>query len=394
MKDCSFDYKSANCLDILNKVNHKGTAYKFNAIENYASSWIEKIYWWYKNNKMKLSEFIFVDPMASSGEYSINEDTVIEGTAMRIIKLFENCSKKENYGNIKFTIYLNDITFEYLKCIRCSMERNGIIETKNFSVIINNNNQIADKDLYLADLLKKQKFLNNDSHRLVIYDPYDVDFNWDILGNILKINSLDLILTHFYPNDVKRNIHRVVNEEAKMKYSKSYLIPFKVLEEEYLNKKSSAERSQYLRNCLENAIRRYTNSKIHTSPIFNSNKIHVYDIVCISRSLTATSLLKDIMFRLYSEEHNFEQSSMTLFSDETYIDQRNNGVSEFDLFYSQSHIVKNFWERYNGKTISKTDLNILLKSDPIFPSTGLLSAVKKRYGYTKKDDFYTFEVKK
>lgn len=394
MLNCKHDYKSMICFKNMNKVSHEGTEYKFNAIEDYASSWIEKIIGWYSSKGFNLKEFIFVDPMSSSGEYKTNDVDVIDGTAMRIIKLFEKCAKSEKYSNFKFTIFLNDINFDYLECIKCSMERNNIVDLENFKVRINNNHEVADKDLYLEELIRKPEFIRNDSHRLVLYDPYGVDFNWNILGKVININGLDLILTHFYPNDVKRNIGRVVNDETKIKYSKSYQVDFNELEEKFKIMKTPAEKSDFLRKCLETVIRKYTNNHIHTSPIFNNRKIHVYDIVCISRSLTATSLLKDIMFKLYKENCQFEQDSLSLFNDETYIEQRNNGLSEFDVFYSIPQVVKKFWERFNGKTISKKELDRLLKSDPILPSNGLLSEVRKRYKYSRNEEYYIFEVKK
>lgn len=397
MSDCYYNYNSNECVEMLNKIGHEGTKYKFEAISNYASSWVAKIIGYYKKMNLPLDELIYVDPMASSGEYSSENDKIIEGTAIKIIRLFESCSKKLEYKGIKFTIYLNDKEFSYLECIRCSMKRNDIFENENFVVHINHDMNLSDKDAYLRDLQKKESFTKKNCHRLVIYDPYDVDFNWSVLGPLVAINDLDLILTHFYPNDFKRNINRIVDDEVKLKYSRSYQIDFEILETEYNKKTTPAERNLYMRQQLNNILGKYTRKYIHLSPIFNSHRLHVYDIVCISRSSYATSLLKDIMFDLYSGSKILEQSSMTLFNNETYTDHRKNGISEFESFYSITHIVEVFWRKYQGKTYTEKELKKLFREDPTCPTKGMLSAIKGQYAYqldykgTEKT--YTFKEK-
>ena len=92
MSDCCYNYNSNECVEMLNKIGHEGTIYKFEAISSYASCWVAKIIGYYKKMKLPLDELIYVDPMASSGEYSSKNDKIIQGTAIKIIKLFYRSS--------------------------------------------------------------------------------------------------------------------------------------------------------------------------------------------------------------------------------------------------------------------------------------------------------------
>lgn len=64
----------------------------------------------------------FVDCMASSGLYfNKNRNEFYDGTAIRVLEIFVKSARK--YSNIQFSIYLNDINKQYVKCLNCIKTR-------------------------------------------------------------------------------------------------------------------------------------------------------------------------------------------------------------------------------------------------------------------------------
>lgn len=70
------------------------------------------------------------------------------------------------------------------------------------------NINISNKDKYdfISTIKYKNSFNKYTSKSLIIYDPYEVEFEWTKLVPILQLNA-DLLITHFFPNDIKRNIN-------------------------------------------------------------------------------------------------------------------------------------------------------------------------------------------
>lgn len=229
--------------------------------------------------------------MASSGLYFNKKyDDFYDGTAIRVIDIFINSAKK--YNNIQFKIYLNDINKQYVKCLNCIKKRKKLNIPNNLKIYISN----EDKYDFISNIKNMDNFNKYSSKSLIIYDPYEVDFEWHKLEPILQLNA-DLLITHFFPNDPKRNM-KTKNEKLIQRYEHAYEINFNEMKNIFESKKNSFDRNILFRNILHENLKKYSGKKfIAYAPIIIEKKLHVYDIICASYSNYAQELLKNTMYK-------------------------------------------------------------------------------------------------
>ncbi|MDQ0363251.1 three-Cys-motif partner protein TcmP [Breznakia pachnodae] len=377
-------YRTDDCINKVNIVEHEGTELKFDAFASYTNAWLEKVIN-HNNNpktKYKKEQFSFVDCMCSSGLY-YNKKTskFVDGTVIRVMKIFIKLANK--YPMYDFYLYFNDYDKQYYSCLQC-LKRN-LLKNKpiNLSVEIT----MLDKNDFIYQLSINDLFKRRTNKSLVIYDPYDVDFDWNHLSKLLKFDS-DFIFTHFLQNDFKRAVHTVKDKTKIAKYEQSYQMGFDELSEKFdkfigeLNERENAiYRSELLRDLFTELIHKYSNKKYSCyCPVFNS-KAPVYDIVCLSNSSVALGVLKNAMYKLYKNKKadkvkKSKPEQLTLFVDEkTDVGIRNANVSEFEFHYNKVEILKKFKSIFKGKTVTKVEMEKILNEDPYLPSTGIFKDI-------------------
>ncbi|MEG0077404.1 MAG: hypothetical protein RR700_06150 [Anaerorhabdus sp.] len=396
METCT--YKDKTCSKTVNKYNHDGTLLKFEAFTDYVESWINKIFYHSQENKGKYNELIFVDCMCSSGlyykyfkkdEYNYDADLFREGTGYKVIDKFRNYAEK--FPEFNFTIYMNDYDEKFIKCMYCNERRLNTSDVKNLKIIYSN----EDKYKFIDRITSLKEINNNKAHKLIIYDPYEVDFNWIYMKKLLKLNDSDLIITHFYPNDVKRIVNlENLNQDKKDVITYSYGIPFDQIKEYFYSHQTPSVRTEYFRELFNKKVKDHCYKKMSYAPVFNNKeRNHVFDIVCISSSGIAIALLKDTMYRLYEnskqERKQYAQDSWNLFGDEqSYVDLRCD-FNEYQLHYDDLTLTEIFKRTFAGKTLSKNEFEKVLQEHEYLP-TNIKKQVKKIYKYKKMGDLYIF----
>lgn len=386
---CSCSYRDkVTCAKKVNNNIHDGTRLKFNAFEKYTYAWLEKIVNFNKNKRNDLYNVNFIDCMASSGLYFDHKhyNDFYDGTAIRIFRIFVNSARK--YKDIQFNIFLNDYDSQYIECLKC-VKKHVVTKLPNNLKIT-----ITEMDKYdYINFLAYEKVINGyGSKNLIIYDPYDVDFNWKYLSKILNINA-DFLFTHFFPNDIKRNM-KTTNPDIVSRYEEAYCMNFNEIKENFDIESNSFKRTAFFRNRFHEILKNKSNKKfLAYAPVILKRTLHVYDIVCLSYSSFAQELLKNTMYSLYREcelgQTNDVAIQLKLFDDvveDRYENDRNNGVSEFKFHYDDSHICKMFYTEFKGKVIPKTEFKKILRVHPYLP-TNIMKMVKGFYKYKieKKD---------
>lgn len=380
MCNCIYMDKKTCAKRVNNKV-HDGTRLKFRAFGKYTSAWLEKIIHYNLNNNKDLYNINFVDCMASSGLYfdSKHYNDFCEGTAMRIFKIFVDSSKK--YKDIQFNIFLNDYDSQYVECLKCVKKQVIRDLPRNLNIIITK----MDKYEFINFLTIQEVIIGYGNKSLIIYDPYEVDFNWKNLSKILNLNA-DFLFTHFFPNDIKRNM-KTTNPDVVSRYEEAYCMNFDDIKDRFDSERNSFKRTAFFRNRFHDILKNKSNKTfLAYAPVILKRSLHVYDIVCLSYSSSAQELLKNTMYSLYKEcegQQNKVAIQLKLFDDvveDRYENDRNDGVSEFKFHYDDSHICKMFYNEFKGKVIPKNEFKKILRGHPYLP-TNIMRMVKGLYKY-------------
>ena len=373
-------YQSKGCSNKVNQNIHDGTRLKFQAFEHYTVAWLEKVlgYPGYKDYRY----FNFIDCMASSGLYfdAKRSKEFEEGTAIRIFKIFSGYAKK--YKHLEFTVYMNDYDSQFVRCLQCNKEKYIPEDIPNLHIGL----YTLDKYDFIRSIDKKTPHMGKYSKSLIVYDPYDVDFDWTYLHAFLHLDA-DYLITHFFPNDAKRNIH-TKNEEVICRYEKAYGMKFSEIKKVFDHGNTPIERNQLFREALRKQLLKYSDKHSYAyTPVFLEHKLHIYDIIVLSYSTYGQELLKNTMYRLYRDreqaiEKNVQQE-FDLFStteEDIYVKDRRSGISEFEFHYADEHIIKMFCEAFKGQMLTKEEFKERLRRHPYLP-TNVLNMVKKVWKY-------------
>ena len=374
MSDCIYR-DCETCGKLVNHKNvHAGTKLKFETFSEYAEIFYYKVAGYYKNN---ISVINFIDCLSCSGLYYDKKNKeFIEGTAIKILDLIPIIANK--FPHIKFNIYFNDYNPQYVKCLKCILSRKTM--PKNVFVHIYG----LDKNVFIDEISDKGFIRSYKAQNLIIYDPYDVDFSWSYLDKILKLKG-DLILTHFYPIDIKRNMTNKISAEVIKKYENSYLMPFDEITA-ITKEKTVEEKNDFFRNRLREILLLRSNKKYfaYLPVLIHYDSLHLYDITCLSSSAHAIGLIKDTMYSLYTKNKNtstITHSQISFFGDDKtndYVDARQSGVSEYCFHYDIQHLTKMFCEEFKGKEIDK-----LIREHPYFPEKAV-KVIQKKWRCTRE----------
>lgn len=391
--NCDGKYNSELCQKCHETIRYDGTKIKIQFMKQYISAWYNKVLRYKPKYGEQAKGVVFIDCMSNSGAYE-EEGLLIKGTAQHAEELFLN-QNGSCYRDRAFKIYLNDVSKERVNCQLC-IWRSKQNDRKNVEVSIFN------KDVY--DFLKEEgnyildKAKLNNWYVLLFYDPYYVQFDWDILSPFINYHKTDIILTHFWKNDTKRALgQNVKNKQVKNKYEKAYGIDY---EELYKNLKTMnhIESNEYLRELFKKQIveRTSKNKYIGIAPIFNRTNNVVYDIVSVSTSVESRNLLKNIMHKLmkdFKKVPENEQLEFQLFEDSVYSyrQARALGISEVDYFNSITYFSKVMCSELKGKTVTQKQMNSYLKNHDLIPTnckTELKKSLKVKGVKIKKHKQY------
>ncbi len=379
-ENCIYFTKNQHCFQSM-KAN-PGTKVKLDVIEAYVRSWIHKII----NYKfIKYSKLVFVDAMCGAGQY-YDEQTkeYIRGTSLRVYDAF--CEASRQYAEVEFFIYLNDSDNQACDCQRCLLSNNK----SNVKILVYN----QDVSDFIITLSKKLMY-EKDIHTIFFYDPFNVDFHWDLIkliGRTLSdkgFKKFDMLITHFHKNDPNRCIHQTnLSKEVKKRYELSYAKPFDEIRSEVLSLKQQ-DRSYWYRDRMVHLLSyclNVPNLNVAYAPIFNAKLSTVYDIVMYSSSYKAKDLFKKTMYKFVNENYTYKENNNQL----SLFDRKPR--REIDLFYDDYYHAQYIAKTFSGQNdVSFDFIANIVDANPYIPlrRQDLINNLVKHFGIiqTKEKKF-------
>lgn len=247
MRNCHNKLGSRECLNSIDEITYDGTKKKIEFIEGYVKAWFHKVLLSQYNSYKGV---IFIDCMSNCGVYSVEERDLFEGTSYRVLNSFSRQVEGKLIDK-KFSVIVNDIEKDKVFCQNCLWNNNFKGKNKNLSF----SSYSLDVNDFLSgpgrDILTEASKQNY--HILLFYDPYTVQIDWEVLKHFISSKNVDLIITHFWQNDIKRSLNNGISQEKKSIIEKAYSMDFEALIKQY-NEMTQYERNEFLRNKFKNQI--------------------------------------------------------------------------------------------------------------------------------------------
>lgn len=380
--DCAEKFKTGNCKNNLNRTNHYGTEVKYKAIEKYVEEWFEKTKNHYKKKGKRLV-FNYIDVFAGSGiSYDTKNDNYIDGTIARVINVLKR--KAINNADMQFNILANDYNNQFCNCLKCYCNNNNIDNVKNLNIKITN---LDYKDFISSIDLKKYKENWQDEYNinLVFYDPYRIDFDWDVLRKIFSLSFTDILINHIFPNDTKRSVGQVKDIHKIENYEHTYGVDINELVK-INNLPLVDDKDTRLRKLFHNKLREVSNKDfVGFAPVIKDkdSHLHIFDLVVASNTVKACVILKDEMYNLYKEWslEDTEGSDQLSFNFDIDDNISREKKSEFNFRYDIKSLGRILIKEFGGKTFSKSEFYSMIEGHEYLP-TNCKKALKDR-GYYK-----------
>jgi three-Cys-motif partner protein len=374
---CYFGPKKKNNSDEI----HIGTENKIQFIESYVEGWINKLL----NGPYPYESLVFVDAMSSCGEYINKNKEKIEGTSLRVLKLFNKYANSEKYKGKKYYLIVNDLEEREIECQKCRI--NSIGKNKNVFTI----ETVSDVKDFLINpgnfLPKAENF-----HLLLLYDPYKVNILWKELKHFLTVPiskngsklKFDLIITHFGQHDTLRLDLDNIKDEVKNRLENSYKMSLDKLSE-LLGNDSEFEKKRKLRERFREVIAdelQVDERDISYAPVFNKLNKDVYDIVFYSTDSKARQLFKKTIYlatkdRLKSSE-SYGQLDLNLsVSDDEKYHASIEELREIQYYYSAKSYASIVAHYFAGKEITNDQLKDFLINHEFIPSESVKTDLDK-----------------
>lgn len=415
MRNCCGQLGSQECIDSIDALTHEGTRKKIEFIEGYVKSWFHKIL---LNSYTSFDGVIFIDCMSNCGIYSLDKKSIVEGSSYRVLDSFSR-QNEGKLSNKKFTVVVNDLDDNKVICQECLWEK--IFFGKNKNLSFRSSRMDVNEFLSTKGLSILEEAVKSNYHILLLYDPYKVEIDWKVLEHFISSRRVDLIITHFWQNDIKRSLSNKISKEKQQIIEKAYDFRFDDLLRIY-NTLSPYERNEFLRNRFKEQIEKSNHGMkevyVGYGPIFNQNKVAVYDIVGISHSMSGFTLFKDELYKKYKPmkeeiEEIVEGGQQLTLDDQlftpvetqpkdNYVMARKSGLSELEYFYSPKHFSEIIADNFSGKVIKKELYIKYLEGHPFIPlneKNAIKSILRKQHGMKiikeyGKEAYYSFAEEK
>ena len=340
-----------------NKANPH-TIKKFEIVEGYVKSWIEKLMNYQRDGVSQCKQICFIDCMCNNGCYIDENGATIEGTPIRVARIVSETMKK--YPQKEAILYFND------------SDSAKINELKKYLPNDTNNYRICLSDKNGNDLLKElsSKLLRKTNiHYLLFYDPYDASIDWTALAPYF-FGWGEVILNHVV-SDTIRAITSVKRPETKNKYQQTYLTAI----EELVNLHSDKNAYDKLIEDIIKKLGSILNREYYLAsfPFFIKTNARIYNIIFFTKSEEGFKLFKTIAWKTFGDKssnqntHGKEQQ-LPLFD-----------VQDSRQCYYVHDIVDyitNCFQNQKGVPLEKIWERV--DEHPIFPTIGYKTEIKKQ----------------
>ena len=336
------------------------TIKKFELIEAYVDEWARKILGYDASKGV-----IYIDCMSNSGMYFDDNETSIEGTAIRVAKKLNEIIL--NYPNKKAVLIFNDISKSRIDFLKKEIEKRDFT---NIEVLFYN----EDSSQFLNGLALDSW---NDFNTLLIYDPYKAEINWQAISRFLNVWG-EVIINHMV-SDTIRGASQAKKEYVKKRYEETYQKDIETIIEMGKNK-------EQLERVIKEIINRKSEKQHHIAsfPFFTRTNGLLYNLIFCSTNIAGLVLYKKIAWQTFGDK-----SSLKNICDDSINQPCLDFGVEFELeknpdtdCYTIFDIAKYIYETFNTKgTVSLKEIYANLDSHPIFPTNGykmeIKSALKK-----------------
>ena len=352
------------------------TEKKIELVEKYVKAWAQKLLNYSPqinpSSSTTCENLYFIDCMSNCGEYrDKHSNRIIKGTPYRVSKYFHDIASK--YPSKHLCAIFNDLDKSKTDHLNKLLQDDGVFSYNNYSCII----KVQDANQLLSEIASE--VLNKpNTHYLLFYDPYQADINWEVLAPFFNRWG-ELIINHMV-SDTIRAVPVVKSEEAKIKYSSTYLTEFQDLLPFGTDVKAYEE-------LFESNIRKFrTNDReyyISFFPFHNSNNALVYDLVHCTSSFEGFKLYKQCAWKVFGGQSSNKDrygadKQLTLFD--------NSSGTRRDIdekCYTLNDIVDFVIRNFLGKgEIAKSVIWDLLDRHPFFSSAPfkreIVSMLEKR----------------
>lgn len=333
------------------------TIKKFELISLYVNDWAHKILGY-----PKAKGIIYIDCMCNCGMYYNEYGELIEGTAIRVVKLLNEIAS--NYIGKKIIVYFNDI------------DEARVTKLQGFVDLLDHSNlelhySIGDGNQFLNSLnIGKYSYFNT----LMIYDPYDADIDWHAVSPYLNIWG-EVIINHIISDTVRAS--RVVQNSSKIsKYQETYQKSIEEIISIGCNRKK-------LDNVIIDIIKEQTNESkrehfIASFPFFNRNNGLVYNLIHCTSNIEGLKLYKKVAWQTFGGKSSLKnthgkENQLCFGLDD------NNSIQTIidDNCFFVKDIAKYVYDNYSNKgTVNLDDIYFDLDRHPIFPSDGFKPQIK------------------
>lgn len=333
------------------------TLKKFELISRYVDEWARKILGYPKSQGI-----IYIDCMCNCGMYYDEQGNLIEGTAIRVVKLLNKIVL--NYPGKKTVLYFNDI------------EKSRVEKLQGFINSIDHGNlklnfNIGDANQFLKELnTRKYTYYNT----LMIYDPYDAAIDWNAISPYLNIWG-EVIINHMV-SDTARGAHMAHKSSVIAKYQDTYQ---KSIDEIIGLGCDRKQLDQVFVDIIkEQTVASKREHFIASFPFFNRNNGQVYNLIHCCSNIEGLILYKKIAWKTFGGKsslkntHGVENQLNFAFDDSGSIQTLRD---ENCLFVKD--IAKYIYDKYSEQgTVSLHDIYFDLDRHPVFPTDGFKREIK------------------
>lgn len=334
------------------------TIKKFELISRYVEEWAWKIL-----NYPKSQGVVYIDCMCNCGVYYDENGTLIDGTALRVVKMLDGIVQK--YAQKQAVIYFNDIVET-----RVNKLKEMINKVDHSHLIIYYS--VGDANEFLKKLNLHQYFNYN---TLLVYDPYNAAIDWDAITPYLNIWG-EVIINHMI-SDTTRGANVASKKAVIQKYQETYQKSI----EEIIGvgcdrKKLDQIIVDIIKQQTHNSQREYF---VASFPFFNRNNGQVYNLIHCCSNIKGMILYKKVAWQTFGGKSSLKNTHGI--ENQLCLDINGNGTiqtpTDESCFFVKD-IAKYIYDKYSSQGIAKMDdIYSDLDHHPIFPSDGFKSEIKQ-----------------
>jgi len=362
------------------------TIRKFELIEKYVDEWARKILGYNGENGFSGSNgIIYIDCMCNSGVYHDENNELVDGTAVRVVKRLNEII--QNYPRKKVIIYFNDLEYKRI------MHLEDVLRKFDCSHIEIHTSAI-DCNTFLKHLnLSEFKAYST----LLLYDPYEATIDWDAVSPFL--NRWGEVIINHMVSDTTRGAALAKKATVIKKYQDTYQQNIHDIIEIGKNRKKLDE---IIIKIIKDESEKKQKNFIASFPFFIQNNVMIYNLIHCCNNIEGHKLYKKVAWKTFGGKSSLKNTHGL--ENQLHLEFSGNGniiidTTTDDNCYYVKDIAKYIFEKYNQQ--GKVDIEIVytdLDQHPIFPSDGfkneIKSELKTTYDASFPRGFVVFKIQK